>query len=149
MESQRLNILTSPSLYSFEPQDSMLKASYYWMLNYLESLLKERFSHIWEQLAKIHSGVQAQEAINTYSLISDVSIKELSMQKFWDITENELAAERESYIERLSHEITTLNEKLILDKLASDNLLIETKKKYKSQLKTFKSNEDSLKHQIQ
>ena len=85
------------------------------MLSYLESLLRDRFSHIREQLAKIHSGVEVQEAINTYTLINDETIKELSVQKFRDITENNLAAEREIYIERLSHEITTLNEKLVLE----------------------------------
>ena len=86
------------------------------MLSYLESLLWDWFSHIWEQLAKIHSGIEVQEAINTYTLINDETIKELSLQKFWDITESNLAAEWEIYIERLSHEITTLNEWLVLEK---------------------------------
>lgn len=72
-----MNVFTSSGAY--EPADLKLKDSYNRMLSYLESLLRDRFSHIREQLAKIHSGVEVQEAINTYTLINDETIKELSV----------------------------------------------------------------------
>ena len=46
----------------------------------------------------------------------DAALKDLALQKYTEVTENAFAAEREVYIERLSHEITTLNEKLMLEK---------------------------------
>jgi hypothetical protein len=36
------------------------------------------------------------------------------MKKYREIVENTLAAEREAYIERLAHEITILNEKVVV-----------------------------------
>lgn len=129
-----------------------MKGAYDRMLQYLDNLVRERFSHIREQLAKIHSGVDIQEAISTYSLTNDPTLKELSLDKFKEVTECELAAERELYIERLIHEITTLNEKLVLgkqDKNAKETEEMESKKrKYKNMVKQFKVNEESLKSEI-
>lgn len=100
------------------------------MLQYLENLQKERFTGIRDHLSKVHSGVSAQEAISSYTLSTDNSIKEMALFRFQEVTENALAAERELYIERLSHEITALNEKLLVgkqtEKDASETL--ETKK---------------------
>jgi len=77
LESNRLNVLTQST--NYETADMKLKDSYNRMLSYLESLLRDWFSHIREQLAKIHSGIEVQEAINTYTLINDETIKELSL----------------------------------------------------------------------
>ena len=132
-----------------------MKGAYDRMLQYLDNLVRERFSHIREQLAKIHSGVDIQEAISTYSLTNDPTLKELSIQKFKEVTESELAAEREMYIERLIHEITTLNEKLVLGKQDNQQERVKEteemeskKRKYKNMVKQFKINEESLKTEI-
>jgi len=71
------------------------------------------------------------------------------------VTESELAAEREMYIERLIHEITTLNEKLVLGKQDNQQERVKEteemeskKRKYKNMVKQFKINEESLKTEI-
>ena len=68
------------------------------------------------------------------------------------MTETELAAERELYIERLVHEVTTLNEKLVLgrqDSKTKETEAIESKKrKYKNMVKQFKINEEGLTSEI-
>jgi len=46
LESNRINVLASSGVY--EPADLNLKESYNWMLGYLESLVRDWFSHIRE-----------------------------------------------------------------------------------------------------
>ena len=62
------------------------------------------------------------------------------------MTESTLAAEREHYIERLSHEVTTLNEKLSYEKnkKVNDGEMELKKKKYKAMLRKSKENEETL-----
>lgn len=128
------------------------------MLNYLGNLQKERFALIREQLAKVYSGVEIHEAVRTYSLSNDPHLRELAFTKFKEVTEGTLAAEREVYIERLAHEITTLNEKLTMQQKESKDQLVQiqkdeeeikAKRKYKAMVKSMKLNEDALNVEIQ
>lgn len=48
-------------------------------------------------------------------------MKNIGIQKYKEIVENTLASEREAYIERLAHEITILNEKVLLTEKDKDN----------------------------
>ncbi len=102
----------------------------------MEQLHKERFAHIRENLAKLYSGVEMNEIYNTYTLSNDPTMKELALQRFTEVTGNELAAEREMYIERLCHELTTVNEKALMSKVTTNNEEVEAKKKkYKAMVK--------------
>lgn len=84
------------------------------MLVYLEKLFKERFKKIRDVIYKLHGGLSADEIINSYLLSKDETMQNIGMQKYREIVENTLASEREAYIERLAHEITILNEKVLL-----------------------------------
>jgi hypothetical protein len=91
-----------------------LKESYERMLIYLEKLFKERFKKIRDVIYKLHGGLSVDEIINSYLLSKDEIMQNIGVQKYKEIVENTLASEREAYIERLAHEVTILNEKVLL-----------------------------------
>ena len=123
--------------YETGPEDPTLKAAYDRMLSYLENLLRDRFANIREQLAKIHSG----HNLDGYSLTTDPQVVEASLAQFEEAVGESLAAEREQYIEKLSHEVTALNEKLIVEKHSE---AAEKKKKYKAMLRSVQKSEEQL-----
>jgi hypothetical protein len=91
-----------------------LKESYERMLIYLEKLFKERFKKIRDVIYKLHGALSVDEIINSYLLSKDEIMQNIGVQKYKEIVENTLASEREAYIERLAHEVTILNEKVLL-----------------------------------
>ena len=102
------------SIISNRPLVPELKESYDRMLVYLEKLFSDRFNKIREVVHKLHSGLKAEETINSYLLSTDETMKNIGVKKYKEIVDNALAAEREAYIERLAHEITILNEKVLI-----------------------------------
>jgi hypothetical protein len=129
-----------------------LKESYDRMLTYLEKLFRERFKKIREVLYKLHSGLSAEDAINSYLLSKDETMKSIGLKKYQEILDNTLASEREAYIERLAHEITILNEKVLLaerksnqDKAQACIELEQQNKKLRLQIMNSKKSIDELK----
>ena len=102
------------SILSGRPLVPELKETYDRMLLYLEKLFRERFNKVREVVHKLHSGLSAEETINSYLLSADETMKNIGIKKYKEILGSTLAAEREAYIERLAHEITILNEKVMV-----------------------------------
>ena len=56
-----------------------------------------------------------------------------AIEAFNEVLENTLSAEREVYVEKLTYEVTCLNEKIV--SLTANQDAVEKKRKYKAMLK--------------
>lgn len=128
-----------------------LKETYDRMLIYLEKLFRDRFKKIREVVHKLHSGLNSEETISAYLLSNDETMKNIGIKKYKEIVENTLAAEREAYIERLAHEVTILNEKVVIwdkeyskEKAKAWDDLENQNKKLRLQVMSLKKSNDEL-----
>lgn len=129
-----------------------LKDSYDRMLIYLEKLFRSRFKKIREVVYKLHSGMNSEKLVQGYLLSNDETIKNIGMAKYQEILEDTLAAEREAYIERLAHEITILNEKILVNEKQNEDTenfkiseLEKSNNKLRLQITNFKKTIEEMK----